>query len=85
MTFRAGSTCSKTGGEILEVKTFFIHPRFDSIELDYDVAVVELKKPITFSKTMKPISLTDSEPVKGDVVKVSGWGVLQVLFFFFFF
>ncbi|GIX72558.1 suppressor of tumorigenicity 14 [Caerostris extrusa] len=44
--------------EEFEVKEFFINPQYQAGDvLDYDIALVQLKKPIEFSALIRPICL----------------------------
>lgn len=45
--------------------------------LDYDVSVLVLESPLTFSDSIQPIALTSSEPAAGVEAVVSGWGTTE--------
>lgn len=65
--------------QILKVKNIYIHPKFRRSTLDYDVAVLEVKKPFRFNNNVQPVTLissSDKRPERvGNTVQVSGWGV----------
>lgn len=55
-----------------------IHPKYDFISSYYDVAVLELNQPVTFTKFVKPICLPERpdenlEKYKDDFVTLTGW------------
>lgn len=55
------------------------HPLFNPILLDFDVAVLELARPLVFNKYIQPICLplaVQKFPV-GKKCIISGWGNLQ--------
>lgn len=43
-----------------------MHPEYDRITQDYDVAVVELKTPLVFNDRIQPIPLPDENDVLYD-------------------
>ncbi|XP_074833085.1 suppressor of tumorigenicity 14 protein [Carettochelys insculpta] len=58
------------------IKNIITHPGFNEYSYDYDIAVVELQKPVAFTSTVRPICLpasTHEFPV-GKAVWVTGWG-----------
>uniref|UniRef100_A0A8B9FBV2 Peptidase S1 domain-containing protein n=1 Tax=Amazona collaria TaxID=241587 RepID=A0A8B9FBV2_9PSIT len=58
------------------IKRIISHPYFNDYTYDYDIAVVELQTPATFSSFIQPICLPDathSFPVGKDLW-VTGWG-----------
>jgi secreted trypsin-like serine protease len=61
------------------VAATFIHPAYDSVSFDNDLALIRLAKPIEFSSSQQTIALPvglDSAvwPTLGAVLAVSGWG-----------
>ncbi|XP_069644278.1 suppressor of tumorigenicity 14 protein isoform X1 [Haliaeetus albicilla] len=59
-----------------KIKRIISHPFFNDYTYDYDIAVVELQSPVTFSSVVQPICLPDathSFPVGKDLW-VTGWG-----------
>ena len=79
MSIRVGSTSSKNGGEIYQVSKKLEHPNYDSSTFDYDVAILTLYQPITFSNKIKPISLPKqgSKVSDGEPTLVTGWGFTE--------
>nr|XP_015840677.1 PREDICTED: trypsin delta/gamma [Tribolium castaneum] len=58
-----------------KVKEAIVHENYDN--LSHDVALIILAENLTFSDTTQAIPLGDEEPVAGDKVSVSGWGILN--------
>lgn len=54
-----------------------MHPKYKNVRKGYDAAVIELEKPLKYSKEIKAIPLATKEPVDGNV-KTSGWGAVEV-------
>lgn len=76
---RAGTSKRGKGGKVFKAKNITIHPMYDSDTIDYDVAVIQVKK--RFKGTfIQPVGLSD-EKLKdniGESGKISGWGHLEV-------
>ncbi|XP_043946556.1 transmembrane protease serine 9 [Protopterus annectens] len=67
---------AETNGTKMTVRRIITHPFYNSFSLDYDVALIELYVPITFSSTIQPICLpapTHSFPA-GTKCIITGWG-----------
>lgn len=75
---RAGSSDEKKGGTLVKVNKFLRHPNWNKKLVDYDVAILALDTPLTFSKNIQPIDIVRSEPSPRAIAKASGWGLLQV-------
>ncbi|KGL78558.1 Suppressor of tumorigenicity 14 protein, partial [Tinamus guttatus] len=58
------------------VKRITTHPSFNDYTYDYDIAVLELQEPVTFSSVVKPICLPDATHnfPAGKDLWVTGWG-----------
>ncbi|XP_040390560.1 suppressor of tumorigenicity 14 protein isoform X1 [Cygnus olor] len=59
-----------------KIKRIISHPYFNDYTYDYDIAVMELQSPVTYSSVVQPICLPDSThqfPVGKDLW-VTGWG-----------
>lgn len=55
------------------------HPSYNTDTADYDVAVLELKRPVTFTKYIQPVCLPDAGhhfPTSKKCL-ISGWGYLK--------
>ncbi|XP_071583518.1 transmembrane protease serine 9 [Heliangelus exortis] len=63
----------------VNVTRVILHPLFDPIFLDFDVALLELARPLVFNKHIQPICLPPASlmfPV-GKRCLISGWGSLE--------
>ncbi|RZC37499.1 Trypsin domain containing protein, partial [Asbolus verrucosus] len=58
-----------------KIKEAIVHEQYDG--LSYDVAVIKLSEGLVFSDTTQAIPLADVEPTAGDLVTVTGWGLLS--------
>ncbi|XP_068773120.1 suppressor of tumorigenicity 14 protein isoform X3 [Struthio camelus] len=58
------------------IKRIISHPNFNDYTFDYDIAVMELQEPVTFSSVVQPICLPDSTHnfPAGKDLWVTGWG-----------
>uniref|UniRef100_A0A672UR94 Suppressor of tumorigenicity 14 protein homolog n=1 Tax=Strigops habroptila TaxID=2489341 RepID=A0A672UR94_STRHB len=59
-----------------KIKRIISHPYFNDYTYDYDIAVMELQSPVTFSSFVQPICLPDATHVfpVGKDLWVTGWG-----------
>lgn len=73
-TVRIGSTNRNEGGRVYKVDKIKLHPLYDSIEIDYDVALVFLRERLNFSESVYPITLAEAVPPVQTECLVSGWG-----------
>jgi secreted trypsin-like serine protease len=78
ITVRAGSNQYSSGYTAYDVATLYVHPDWDSISFDNDVALLKLSQPVTAGKTAtiewvgiveEALLLQDDVPVV-----VAGWG-----------
>uniref|UniRef100_A0A452H416 Peptidase S1 domain-containing protein n=1 Tax=Gopherus agassizii TaxID=38772 RepID=A0A452H416_9SAUR len=58
------------------VKRIILHPSYDDVTHQADIALVELKNPIAFTATISPVGLLDASVhvPAGDTCWVTGWG-----------
>ncbi|GAB0092100.1 hypothetical protein DMENIID0001_070650 [Sergentomyia squamirostris] len=75
---RAGSWYHDYDGVILKISKITVHPKYNTLTKDYDVAILTLKTSLTFSTAIQAISLPSSgaEVPDGEMITVSGWGLL---------
>lgn len=61
------------------IKTIIQNPYFNDYTYDYDIAVLELSSPVTFTKEILPICLPDvtHQIPAGKAMWVTGWGATQ--------
>ncbi|KAJ9593665.1 hypothetical protein L9F63_014790, partial [Diploptera punctata] len=74
MRVRVGSHINNEGGTLHTVAKIIYHREFDSTKLNNDVAVIKVREPFEFGRTVQPIPLTNYPKVPGGIVTVSGWG-----------
>lgn len=56
-----------------------VHPDYDSSQLSFDVAILELKTPLVFSEKVNKIDLpSEEELAENTTVVVTGYGVTDV-------
>uniref|UniRef100_A0A8C9KUA4 Peptidase S1 domain-containing protein n=1 Tax=Serinus canaria TaxID=9135 RepID=A0A8C9KUA4_SERCA len=63
----------------MDISQIIPHPSYNADTADYDVAVLELKKPVTFTKYIQPVCLPDAGhhfPTSKKCL-ISGWGYLK--------
>ena len=74
--FRVGSLKYNSGGTLVSVARVAVHPQYDANTVDYDVAVMTLSTPLTFSSTIAAAKLVASgaEPTAGESTTIIGWG-----------
>lgn len=79
LSIRAGSTFVNSGGVIVPVAVIYEHPQFDYFDIDFDITLLLLTSPLTFSASIQPIDLPYlNQPVPGGTLTtVTGWGSLS--------
>lgn len=73
---RVGSNKKEFGQPFL-VSTFKIHPNYNNVTLDNDVAILSLYTPMNYSQTLKLLKLSKNIPPVGSMLKVTGFGLLN--------
>lgn len=73
---RAGSTHRTKGGVVIGVMEAFVHPYYDDLKFDFDIAIAKLASTLELSENIQPIQIPPSgEQFKeGEMTFVSGWG-----------
>ena len=61
------------------VARIILHPSYDSITSDNDIALLRLSSPVTFTDYIRPVCLAASDSVfnNGTDSWVTGWGAVQ--------
>ncbi|XP_010084154.1 PREDICTED: transmembrane protease serine 9 [Pterocles gutturalis] len=70
---------SESGAVKMGIARIIPHPSYNTDTADYDVAVLELKRPVTFTKYIQPVCLPDAGhhfPTSKKCL-ISGWGYLR--------
>lgn len=78
VTFRGGSTSSRSGGIVATAANWTIHPQYNWRDYDYDVAVVKLATPLV-GENIKAVHIIDEtyELNNDEIGTVSGWGLMD--------
>ncbi|NXI43363.1 TMPS9 protease, partial [Galbula dea] len=76
MAFLGTPFLSGTDGKMKKIFRIYKHPFYNAYSLDYDVALLELTTPVTFSSTIKPVCLPDYSHIlhEGARCFITGWG-----------
>ncbi|XP_039481531.1 trypsin beta [Drosophila santomea] len=74
LKIRAGSSYWSSGGVVISVSSFKNHEGYNANTMVNDIAVIRLSSALSFSSTIKAISLASSNPANGAAASVSGWG-----------
>ena len=63
-------------GDIRTISAITEHPNYDYPNFTYDVSILTLSSPITFSRTMSPVCLPsyDWKLFEGKLATITGWG-----------
>ena len=77
---RAGSLYATSGGVTRTVSSIRIHPSYVDVTRGYDVAVLKLSSPLTYSTTIQAAALptpafASTAAAVGTVQTISGWGM----------
>lgn len=79
LSFRAGSSIKGNGGTVHAAIKVLWHPKYNSWEIDYDYALVQVEQPFPIgSAGVQAIKPTETEPAAGTSTVVTGWGSLSV-------
>jgi len=68
---------NEPGEQVLGVSEIYINPKYDNMKTTYDITLLKLEKPVTFSDHISPICLpaqNETLPDDGSPVFVTGWG-----------
>uniref|UniRef100_A0A8C5TGL2 Peptidase S1 domain-containing protein n=1 Tax=Malurus cyaneus samueli TaxID=2593467 RepID=A0A8C5TGL2_9PASS len=69
---------SDSGAVRMDIAQIIPHPSYNADTADYDVAVLELKRPVTFTKYIQPVCLPDAGIGEGkSVLALASWGGLN--------
>ena len=62
--------------QVIPIHQIFIHPNYKPAPPvpDYDVALIKLRKPITFNNDVRPVYLPTKDFPPGTNCYVTGWG-----------
>ncbi|XP_022186382.2 trypsin-7 [Nilaparvata lugens] len=72
LTVRVGSKSSFAGGKLCQAKRIVRHPKQRGY--DYDVALIRLERPLSFSRHIRPIKMADKPPRSNTRVVFTSFG-----------
>lgn len=80
---RLGSKHISQGGQIYQVERLEIHPRFNTITLNYDIAYLRLNQSVLFTELIQPVVLAGKRDTlkHGEIATIYGWGIQHQHFF----
>lgn len=69
-----------SGGYTFDPQTMIMHPKYNDVSGDYDIAVIKLKTPIITTKRSKRVTLPFLKCTvpEGTNLTVAGWGRTSV-------
>lgn len=79
LQIRIGSANNEYGGLTIEISRIVVHENWDPNKMDFDYALLKLRKPFNFTDKVKPIALPSSNDTlpDGTLCEVSGWGKIN--------
>lgn len=73
------ATTERNSRQCASVQTIYIHPQYDKTAGSaYDIAVLRLSTPFTYTTYVQPVCLSDVEPQPGNEAIIVGWGAITV-------
>ncbi|MFD0364303.1 serine protease [Nocardia sp. GCM10030253] len=75
---RYGSLRHDSGGSVVEIQKIVLHPRYDTVNRDSDIAVLHTTENLAFGTNAAPVCLPESgsDPADGVIAQASGWGAI---------
>ncbi|XP_045491591.1 trypsin, alkaline C-like [Colias croceus] len=76
---RVGSSLANSGGQVLNVDSFIIHPNYDFFSEDNDVAILRTQSFINYGQNVNRIAIAGSNYNLNDntMVTIMGWGAIE--------
>lgn len=65
LTIRAGSSNRLNGGQVIPITISFIHPLYNSITRENDIAIMKLVQPLVFGSGVQPINIPSQGSSEG--------------------
>lgn len=80
LSIRIGSSFLHRDGQVIDIREIRVHEQYNPSTYDFDVALLYVATPLTFSAQVQPAKLpsTTTSVQTGEIVQVSGWGRLSV-------
>ncbi|KAL7307449.1 hypothetical protein TKK_0000628 [Trichogramma kaykai] len=74
-SYRIGSgSTSRFNGTLHKVAKIVRHPKYDSLAIDFDIAVIKIEDEFEYGPSVRPIKLPERELLAGERVNITGWG-----------
>uniref|UniRef100_K7GGY7 Ovochymase 1 n=1 Tax=Pelodiscus sinensis TaxID=13735 RepID=K7GGY7_PELSI len=72
-------TLKESTEQVRQVKTVVVHPDFDRVSYDSDIALIQLDVPLEYNSVVRPVCLPNStEPLSpSGLCTMTGWGTTQ--------
>lgn len=77
---RVGSSNRNEGGIIAEVREIITHPNMETDPLTYNIAILKLVSPLSFTESIAAVTLPapDIVVLPNSLASVSGYGIYDV-------
>ncbi|NXC13547.1 OVCH1 protein, partial [Corythaeola cristata] len=65
--------------QVRQVKTIAVHPHFDMLSYDSDIALMQLDIPLKYKAAVRPVCLSNRTETlsSSSLCPVSGWGIME--------
>ncbi|XP_035171335.1 ovochymase-1 isoform X2 [Oxyura jamaicensis] len=65
--------------QVRQIKTIVVHPHFDMVSYDYDIALVQLDIPLEYNAAVRPVCLPNSTETlsSSSLCAASAWGIIE--------
>ncbi|CAG8282356.1 unnamed protein product [Penicillium salamii] len=80
LDIRAGSSFCDSGGSVVNISSIAIHPKYDTVTFENDIAILKLAESVTYGPGIGPVGIPHNGsglPSNGEEVVVSGWGAVH--------
>ncbi|XP_044741979.1 trypsin-7-like [Chrysoperla carnea] len=76
---RAGTSIKGKGGVLIQVKTVYVNEKYNDDNTDFDVSLLVLAEPLSFSDQIQPIALPSEKEYldEPELSVITGWGDLH--------
>lgn len=68
---------SETGHQVVIAREAFLHPKYNSQFMSFDIALLKLERPVKFNAYIKPISLPTAVPPPPSKMRAIGFGKIS--------
>ncbi|XP_044741973.1 trypsin-7-like [Chrysoperla carnea] len=76
---RAGTSVKGSGGVLIQVKTVYVNEKYNDYNTDFDVSLLVLAQPLSFSGQIQPVALPSVKEYldEPELSVITGWGALH--------